>query len=236
MLKKSVLLLALILSVLSCKDEVKPLVFKTTEIDGEFASDIEVSYTFFSQGAAGNAINQTIAETIKDEIGQEESESITTAIEAFDAEYKAFKNDFPDSAQQWALSIETEVLYQSDDIISLALNIYQDTGGAHGNDRISLLNFDPKTGELLKYEDVFKDLKALKERVKSEFYNTVTEDDLDENHDYFFGKDFQLPENFGFSEDGIVFLYNTYEVASYNRGFVEFVVDFEDLENYLIKN
>ncbi|MDO1502333.1 DUF3298 domain-containing protein [Winogradskyella maritima] len=236
MLRKSALVLLLVFSFLSCKDEVKPLAFETTNIEGDFASEIEVSYALFSEGTASDAINITLSERIKEEIGQETSETVASAVKAFDDEYKAFKKDFPDSAQQWVLSIETEVLYQSEDILSLALSIYQDTGGAHGNDRINLLNFDPKTGKLLAYDDVFSDMDAMKTKVKSEFYKTVSDDDEDENHDYFFGKDFQLPENFGFTEDGVIFLYNTYEVASYDRGFVEFVVGYEEIEQYSIKN
>jgi hypothetical protein len=54
--------------------------------------------------------------------------------------------------------------------------------------------------------------------------------------DFFFGKPFQLPENIGFSDDGLVLLYNVYEVASFNQGYTEFVIPFEDIASYLKLN
>ena len=60
--------------------------------------------------------------------------SIESAIQAFDSEYKKFKTDFPDSDQVWEISVETEILYASKEVLTIALNTYIDTGGAHGND------------------------------------------------------------------------------------------------------
>ena len=51
--------------------------------------------------------------------------------------------------------------------------------------------------------------------------------------DVFFGKPFQLPENIGYSDDGLVLLYNVYEVASYDQDYIEFVIPFEELGSYL---
>ena len=60
----------------------------------------------------------------------------------------------------------------------------------------------------------------------------VEEDNLT-MEDFFFGKPFQLPENIGFSDDGLVLLYNAYEIASYNQGYTEFIIPFDDVESYL---
>ena len=51
--------------------------------------------------------------------------------------------------------------------------------------------------------------------------------------DYFFGKPFQLPENIGFNNNGLLLLYNTYEIASYAQGYTEFVIPFNDCESFL---
>ena len=60
------------------------------------------------------------------------------------------------------------------------------------------------------------------------FKNSLAQSNSQSNiQDYFFGKSFQLPQNIGFSEDGLILLYNTYEVASYAQGYTEFIIPFE---------
>ena len=54
--------------------------------------------------------------------------------------------------------------------------------------------------------------------------------------DEFFGKDFQLPETIGYSDEGIIILYNPYEIASYAQGIVEFTIPFEDVSSFLNVN
>ena len=63
-----------------------------------------------------------------------------------------------------------------------------------------------------------------------EIINTNLEDEdvsLDEGT-------FQLPKNIGYSEDGIILLYNTYEIAPYSTGIIEFVIPFEEVNSLLI--
>ena len=234
MIQNIVLVLGAIFLLFGCNNEPKPLMHTSETVDADFAAQIEVNYHLFSNGDASEAINDAVAKKIKTQLNQPNAVDLASAIKAFDDEYKAFKKDFEDSAQPWTLSIETEILYQSENHLTIALTTYQDTGGAHGNDRIDLLNFDPETGELLTYKDVFTDMESLKRIVEQEFHkNIASESNLDEQPDYFFGKEFQLPENFGFMEEGIIFLYNIYEVVSYDGGYMEFVVDVERLEPYL---
>ena len=54
--------------------------------------------------------------------------------------------------------------------------------------------------------------------------------------DFFFGKPFQLPKNIGYSDDGLVLLYNVYEVASFEQGYTEFVIPFDEIKSYLKVN
>ncbi len=51
--------------------------------------------------------------------------------------------------------------------------------------------------------------------------------------DYFFGNDFQLPESLGFSDEGLIILYNPYEIASYSQGIIEFTIPYDTINDYL---
>ena len=104
------------------------------------------------------------------------------------------------------------------------------TGGAHGNSRIDFLNFNPETGKLYAMTDLIDDFDGFSALAETHFKAEVKTDDT---ADYFFGKDFQLPESIGFNEAGVIILYNTYEIAAYSEGVTEFTIPYEDANSYL---
>ena len=67
------------------------------------------------------------------------------------------------------------------------------------------------------------------------YFNLKLQEKLKENgfNDYFFGDSFQLPENIGFSDEGVILLYNVYEIAPYSEGITEFTIPFEEALPYL---
>ena len=159
--------------------------------------------------------------------------SLEDAIKGFDQEYKEFKQDFSDATQQWEVLIESEVNYESENMICITVNTYLDTGGAHGNSHVNFLNFDKKTGKLLRREDLITDETSLREVAKP-YFDKATKPLSDENNnDLFFGESFQLPENIGFNEEGVIVLYNVYEIASYAQGVTEFVIPYKDAKPFL---
>jgi len=141
------------------------------------------------------------------------------------------KTDFPESAQIWEAQIDGEKLYQSPEIISIAITSYINTGGAHGNLNISFLNFNGETGNLITNNNLFKNIDAFKEIAKTYFNETIKDKDI-----LFDSKKFVLPENIAYNEEGVVLLYNTYEIAPYSSGIIEFTIPFEKISNFLVFN
>ncbi len=224
----------------SCTPEFKPATFKITSIDTSFEADIKATF----DKATGNtelseAINTHIENTIISTISSPEDKSdLKTVLKDFNSEFVNFKKEFPDASEPvWELHIETEILYQSIDIITLAISTYEFQGGAHGNDKIKFLNLNAKSGEILNQNDIIENSKAFKILAEKHFIKSLgTKEDELNMEDFFFGKSFQLPENIGFSDDGLVLLYNVYEVASYVQGYTEFVIPFEAVDSYLKVN
>lgn len=221
----------------SCDSEFKPVVFETTEINNTYEADISVIYDkAIGKNELSKTINFKIEEaiitTLSDATKKTNLESI---LKDFNSEFINFKKDFPDASEPvWELHIETEKIYRSDEVITLAVSTYEFKGGAHGNDKIKFLNLNAKTGEVLNQKDIIENLKDFKVIAKSHFVKSLDRDSEQiKMEDFFFGKPFQLPENIGFSEDGLVLLYNVYEVASYNQGFTEFVIPFNEVESLL---
>jgi hypothetical protein len=42
-----------------------------------------------------------------------------------------------------------------------------------------------------------------------------------------------MPANIGYNDEGVIFLYNVYEIAPYARGIIEFTMPFETISEFL---
>jgi hypothetical protein len=180
--------------------------------------------------AINKSINQLVIHSlnVNDETGSE-PKTVEESIDTFNKEYTAFKTNFPDSVIAWEAQIDGEVMYQSTDVISISITNYLNTGGAHGILTISFLNFNAQTGKLLKNEDLFEDYLAFTKLAKTYFNEEIA----DKKDQYFEPDNFKLPENIGFNEEGVILLYNTYEVAPYSSGITEIHIPWEDLQTTL---
>ena len=112
------------------------------------------------------------------------------------------------------------------------LTVYTDTGGAHGNDNITFLNFNPENGKLFSNKELINNFDGFKTLAESYFLDHMKNEDSD-IEELFFGKPFQLPKNIGFNDKGIILLYNVYEIASYNQGYTEFFIPKEKAKAFL---
>ncbi len=220
----------------SCKKEEEKLSFSEVQITTNSNTLVEV----FIPKASGNtiiskAINTKIENFIASLFKLEKADtlnkpaSLTQQIDAFNKEYQNFSKIFPETTQQWEAQIDGEVIFQSKDIISIAITAYLNTGGAHGNTTITFLNFEASTGKQILKENLFTDIEAFKIVTKPYFDNTVSDTSILLDPEVY-----ELPQNIGFSEEGVILLYNTYEIAPYATGVIEFIVPFEKANEYLV--
>ena len=230
-------IILLSLTIISCNQKVN-IVFTEFNIELNENAFIEINAPR-AEGTSeiSNTINSNIENQIAKTLNFAEDESSITlsdAITKFDSIFIAFKDDFEETSLIWEAVIDGEITYKSPQIICVALNSYLNTGGAHGNMNISFLNLNSQTGEVLQNNDLIKNRKAFVELAKSHFKIKMG-DSLNENtlKDYFFGEDFQLPANMGYSDEGVILLYNVYEIASYAQGITEFTIPFEEALPYL---
>ena len=232
-------LTVLILSIFlfSCTEEEVLVFADKTEVYTDNAN-IEINFPYAEgESARAKKINATIENHIANMLlfSEEPQEllGLDQAVSQFDKEYKRFKEDFSESALVWEAIFDAEVIYQSQEVITLAINGYLNTGGAHGNMNITLYNFD-ENGKILEIDDIIKDQEAFIDFVEPYFERAIKEKDQEQKmSDYFFGDPFHLPANIGINEDGVLMLYNVYEIGSYAQGLTEFTIPFEDVEKFL---
>ena len=155
--------------------------------------------------------------------------SVEESIAIFNNEFTQFKKDFPESIEPWEAQIDGEVMYQSPEIISIAITSYTNTGGAHGVLNISFLNFKTVTGKLIKNDELIKNIDGFKNSAKPYLNNALAEKDI-----LFDTENFELPPYIAYSEEGIVLLFNIFQIAPYSTEIIEFVIPFEDAQPYLV--
>ncbi len=234
-MKKITILLLVFITVSSCKKE-EPLTFSETNFTSEEHAIIEVNIPKFEGNpevarTMNNAIESFVVKTLSNEEYAIQVASIKEASEAFDSEYIKFSKEFSEASPPWEVFIDGEVTYQSSEIISVAINSYTNTGGAHGNSVISFLNFNPSSGKTYRKENLLSSSNNFKAIVEKYFKKEIEE--MEDVGSYDFLSELELPGSFGFSEDGVIILYNNSELSTFDSRMIEFTIPFEEVNEFL---
>ncbi len=197
---------------------------------------INISYPQFTKSAAAESINEQVARTIASLIN--DSLALDGAVEWFVKEYEQFKKDFPETAQYWQFSAVVEPLVNTAKTLTLGFDMYNYSGGAHGNALRILLSLHPGTGERIKLNEIIRPdksdafLKYAEQQFRRE-RDIPASQPLSEAGFWFENDRFYLSENFGVLQDGLLFVYNPYEIAPYTTGGIELFMSNENLRPFL---
>ncbi len=229
---------------ISCKNHDK-LTFEPFVLHGDTCADCpEVSVSIpkaLENTKLASTINTALEEEIISILNFDEDIAASTpeeAIASFKNGYLELKRLYTDETIGWEAKIEGQVIYEDNALLTLELNSYIFTGGAHGYSSKQFLNFDKSKGKELENRQLFIDQDDF-ERFAEIKFREQEKIPLDKpiNHTGFmFEKDsFYLPENIGFTEKGVQLRYNPYEVASYADGPLELTLPYEEVKKYLAK-
>lgn len=228
----------------SLKYEIKN--FKKTYKDCNDKDDkcsyLKISYPVFS-GDAVSEINKVIDKYLTDSIftvdGKGSNVTLNGLATAFFGEYESILKDAsPDYPIVYALDINSSVVYNKPGALSLSIDYYINTGGAHPNSYARYFVFNPKTGKQLRLSDIFNNgfedkLNKLIDRKFRELRNLKDTDRLDGEKGYLFDNFIKFNDNFIMTKDGINFFYNNYEIAPYAAGPTELKFTYKELEEIL---
>lgn len=186
-----------------------------------------------------SAVNATIKKTIKEELlkyilESNGNQNIEDLSETFIASFEAFKKEFPDVKTPWSIEINADLNYTNRSFLSFSVNTYSYTGGAHPNGFIQYINIDSESGKQIEELSFFvnseEKLKDLVERSFRKKHNIPDNGDLAESGFQFEDNAFALTSNYGFTKAGMVFYYNSYEIAPYAEGPTEIRIPFHELK------
>jgi|GEM_PF-5107043 len=142
------------------------------------------------------------------------------------------RRENPDDKFPSKLTLTGNVTYQSDKIINIQLNC--NTNSSVGNifsardyESVTSLIFDARTGKLIHNKALFKDTKAFtafaEQKVRKKFKTLFRGEE-----------EFRLPQNFLFTDKGLLLYYNRYEIDGRSDGTQELLLPFQEVEPYLI--
>ena len=243
--------LLLLIFFTSCKNEPKekeiPLEFQYTSVikkSGEGCLPETFECTVISIDVPVAEGPEKIAEAINSELEQHVFSLVFSEEPSKAKSYEEYAKDFISNQQKtakefnesipWRAIIAGEVLFESDNLISIGVNSEIFTGGAHGYSSTSFLNFDPATGEMLDHSDIFKDdFVSFAEKAFSEQNNIPAGDPINSTGFWFEDEIFRLPGNIGFKANKVVLIYNSYEIASYAEGDFRMEFPLNEVKPYL---
>lgn len=227
---------------LSCKNKenltIEPLHLTSERCEGCAKVDINIPKVL-DNTKVGRAIEKALQEEIIFLLTFDEEIEVGTmeeAIVSFKKGYENLREIYPDENTLWEADIDGKISYEDKNVLTVHLDSYIFTGGAHGYKSIRFLNFDKKKGTELENWQLFKNTREFEKLAEEKFraQEKIPEGQSINGTGLMFEKDsFYLPENIGFSEKGLELLYNQYEVASYADGPIELTIPYKDLKKHL---
>lgn len=168
--------------------------------------------------------------------------TVEESAERFLADWAEARDGFPDDApaayHRWADERTMAVIHADPRVLSVELNLYGYTGGAHPNVFIELETFDLTTGDPLALADLVASgagerLDAVGERLFRDEREIPEGESLEEAGFWFEDDRFRLTDNFAVTGEGLLFVYNPYEVAPYVFGPTRITVPWSELRGML---
>ncbi|WP_290699215.1 DUF4163 domain-containing protein [Lacinutrix sp.] len=224
--------------IFSCEDETT-INFSETSIIDEDETTVEINIPKAEgKTEAAKKINATLSLFVNSALNiGVDSNTKTNAeesIEGFKKAYKDFKTQIGKTLYTnlppWEVLIDGEVIYKSKTLTSIAMNSSINTGGAQSVLTFKFYNFDSKTGKELKTKDLLNDVSAFTDLAKK-YYDKELLSAKNERIKAFETDIFALPENLGFSENGVIVFYETFNSATNNV--IEFTISYTVANDYL---
>lgn len=195
--------------------------------------------------ALGDAgIDKAINTALKEELiyllnfdEQQNATDINSAIESFITAYKNLKAEFAEEATPWEAAVTAGVSYEDDHLITIKMDSYLFTGGAHGYNTTHYLNFDKLKALELNTDELFTHMPDFESYAESKFrsqQNIPSKADINSTGFMFETGSFYLPENIGYTKEGLQLFYEQYEIASYADGPIMLTFPFSELKPYLV--
>jgi hypothetical protein len=204
---------------------------KNTELNVEYTRRHPVFHHLKPDVA--RKINQRIRKSVTDD-----GLTLEQLATEFCQEYAAELEESQGAIDRWYDHAHAEPIWLSEVLISIKTETSCYRGGILGhNVWVEFLNFDPRSGRIVELGDLFKPgwksfLNQIGERDFRDFHGLAPEDDLDAGGWDFPNNRFALNSEFGFTKEGLMFIFDRYEVGCGGNGSTEICIPWADLKDW----
>lgn len=191
-----------------------------------------ITYPVFSDSKLNDFVLKKITGTVDNEKSYSSYESYA---KGFINDFDDFQKENKDRIQTWFLIINTKVLKQKPQYIAFYTTYINFAGGAHPNSSFTYQNYNPETHQVITLDSLLilgssGKLTAIAEKIFRKNEKLSPDQSLKDN--YFFENDtFKLNDNFTVTDEGLLFLYNPYEIKAYAFGITKLVIPFSELQD-----
>jgi hypothetical protein len=205
---------------------------------------LELACAKKTEGERAKAINDAVTRWLFDMEGISMQQAADSFANKYTRDYQKnfaplYREDAGDPEKrawyEYHYNINGEMASGRDGITVYTASIDYYEGGAHGINQRLTMNFDNKDGKALTLNDVFSTgfEYSLNELLLEKLIEKAGAKDVDELRQmgYLYAMDIFAPENFILGQDNVTFVYNPYEIASYEKGLIELTIDNDELKD-----
>lgn len=175
------------------------------------------------------SIEKNINDTIRNEIMNFYNQSLEEA--------KEYVKNLSDEQSKFIANTDFEVKKNSNNMLSIVVNYYKYSGGAHGDYKNIAYNVHMKDGKFLVLSDLFKENIDYKIVINNEIRKQIealVKKDKDNANIYQFTT-INDNQKFYVQDDNIVIFFDLYDIAPYAAGIPEFTIN-KSIFNHILKD
>ncbi len=201
--------------------------------------EFSLEYPKFSgTGASSEAadfLNQQVAKILFDDEGSAEG-----LFNKYVQDHKDAYEGGEGMGMGWSMESKLHYTNPAQDLVTFTNTGFGYSGGAHGSSWTWYSNYDLKNKQLLTLKDVMianflPKLTAEGEKIFRKVKNLKPNQSLEDEF-WFDNNKFHLNENFLFTNTGITFFYNEYEISCYACGTTEIEIPYKNIKSLINKN
>lgn len=207
--------------------------------DNDACAIVRIDYPFFVSGLgtlSSTQLNHYITQNhlMVEHANDKKAVGVEKYAKKFIDDYLEYIKDDQATSGHWEQSKKIQVTFLNEKVLSLQDTEDGYTGGAHGFSDTQLSTLNLRTGKKLRLNDILRKnthrkLVRIAEQHFRKLHNLSKRQSLAKAGFDFDKNQFALNKNFAVLKQGIVFYYNSYEIAAYVMGATQLFIPYEAL-------
>ena len=193
---------------------------------------VEIRYPKAAGGAAAEPINRTIEAYLHSVFGLEDVSDSIPLAGVVDSLLARKERDSTIRPLPYDLRVMGKVGLCGH-VASVRIETYMLTGGAHGDMRVRIMNFDLRDGKRLDVSDLFTDTMSLAALNRVAFKKMLFDKGLSEDVLFVEPDRLPLPSDIGIDSSGVTMHYDPYRIAPYVFGKMEYLIPYDEAKPLL---